>query len=49
MKDINKREDLKKGMVGLVGDPLQAQLKVYWEDEVKGHFNVRFFIFFGGG
>jgi len=32
-------------MVGNVGDPLQASVAIFWEEEVRGSFNVRFFIF----
>jgi hypothetical protein len=29
------RDSFAKGMVGVVGVALQAQLKIFWEEEVK--------------
>jgi len=39
-------DSFSRGMDVIVKIPLQEYLNRFWEEEVKGHFNMRFFIFF---
>jgi hypothetical protein len=39
------KDSFARGVVGSVGVPLRSYFKIFWKEEVKGYFNVRFFIF----